>query len=218
MTKRLRFRFNTRRNVWRAAITAAAILCAAGPSLRADSLWRDDGARPMVADKRAAHVGDIVTILVQENTTATKDNSTATAKASTVNSSLSSLLYSPAASGLLTQGGKLPSISFNGNSTFAGSGTIKNSEQIVSSVAVRVVDVLPNGNLIVEGSRQNSFASETQTVVIHGTIRQEDIMSNNTVYSYNVSDATIRIVSHGVVTDSTRKGWFHRMWDKLSPF
>jgi len=172
----------------------------------------------MVADKRAAHIGDIVTILVQENTTATKDNSTATAKASTVNSSLTSLLYSPAASGLLTKGGTLPSISFNGNSSFAGSGTIKNSEQIASSVAVRVVDVLPNGNLIVEGSRQNSFASETQTVVIHGTIRQDDIMSNNTVYSYNVADATIHIVSHGVVTDSTRKGWFHRIWDKVSPF
>jgi flagellar basal body L-ring protein FlgH len=43
-------------------------------------------------------------------------------------------------------------------------------------------------------------------------------MSNNTVYSYNVADATIRIVSHGVVTDSQRKGWFHRVWDKFSPF
>jgi flagellar L-ring protein precursor FlgH len=185
---------------------------------RADSLWKDDVAKPMYADKRAARVGDIVTILVQENTTATKANSTATSKTSSVDSSIASFLYSPAASGLLTQKGSLPALKFSGASTFAGGGTINNSEQIISSVAVRVVDVLPNRNLIIEGTRQNSFGDEQQTVVLRGTIRQDDIMANNTVYSYNISDATIKIVSKGTITESQRKGWFHRLWDKFSPF
>jgi flagellar L-ring protein FlgH len=193
------------------------ILLPAAPS-RGDSLWHDDVVKPMFADKRAARVGDIVTILVQENTTATKANTTATSKASTVNSSLASFLYSPGASGLMTKKGQLPAMNFTGNSTFAGGGSINNSEQIASSVAVRVVDVLPNHNLIIEGTRQNSFGDEQQTVVLRGTIRQDDIMANNTIYSYNISDASIKIISKGTITDSQRKGWFHRIWDKFAPF
>ena len=88
----------------------------------------------------------------------------------------------------------------------------------MSSVAVRIVDVLPNHNLIIEGTRQNSFGDEQQTIILRGTIRQDDVMANNTVFSFNISDATIKIVSKGTITDSQRKGWFHRLWDKFAPF
>ena len=172
----------------------------------------------MYQDKRACHVGDIVTILVQENSTATKDNSTKTSKQSSIDSALSAFLYSPAASGLLTKGGTLPALKLSGKSDFSGGGTINNSQQIAASVAVRVVDVLPNNNLIVEGTRESAFSGEQQTIILRGTIRQDDIMSNNTIYSYNVADATIKFVSKGAITDSQRKGWFHRLWDKFSPF
>jgi len=53
---------------------------------------------------------------------------------------------------------------------------------------------------------------------LRGTIRQDDIAANNTVYSYNISDATIKIVSKGTITDAQRKGWAHKFWDKFSPF
>jgi flagellar L-ring protein precursor FlgH len=172
----------------------------------------------MFADKRAGRVGDIVTILVQENNTATKNNSTKTSKQSNIDSALSTFLYSPAASGLLTKGGTLPALKLSGKSDFTGNGTINNSQQIVASVAVRVVDVLPNKNLLVEGTRESAFSGEQQTIVLRGTIRQEDIMANNTIFSYNVADATIKFISKGVITDSQRKGWFQRLWDKLSPF
>ena len=201
-----------------ASTWAAAFLVASTLPLTADSLWHEGVSVPICADKRAANVGDIVTILVQENTTATKNNETKTSKAAAVDASIASFLYSPTASGLLTKAGQLPALKFNNTSTFDGSGSINNSEQIVASVAVRVIDVLPNRNLIVEGTRENSFGGERQTVILRGTIRQDDIMSNNTVYSYNVADATIKIVSKGTITDSQRKGWFHRLWDKLSPF
>ena len=73
-------------------------------------------------------------------------------------------------------------------------------------MAVRVVDVLPNSNLVIEGTRESSFSGEQQTIVLRGTIRQDDIMANNTVYSYNIADATIKFVSKGTITDSQRKG------------
>ncbi len=199
-------------------------LCLAGAfwfgagNLRGDSLWRDSQSNPMYADKRASRVGDIVTILVQENTTATTANNTTTTKQSSVDSSIAKLLYSPAGSGLLTKGGQLPALSFSGKSDFSGGGSINNAQQIVASVAVRVIDVLPNRNLIIEGTRASSFADEQQTVILRGTIRRDDIMANNTIYSYNISDATIKIISKGTITNAQRKGWFHRLWDKFAPF
>ena len=187
-------------------------------NLPADSLWREGRARSMVGDKRAAAVGDILNIVVQENSTATKDNKTKTSKQSAIDSSIQAFLYSPAASKLFTKGGTLPAVKLNGNQSFDGGGTINNSENIIARIAVQVIDVLPNQNLIVEGRRQTSFAGESQDVILRGIVRPPDITANNTVFSYNVADATIRFMSKGNITDSQRKGWFTRIWEKLAPF
>jgi flagellar L-ring protein precursor FlgH len=220
MNTRLPFHYNRRWQLesGRWGVFLAGLLWLGAGDLRADSLWRDNLSAAIFADKRACRVGDIVTILVQENTTATTANNTTTSKQSSVDSSLAKLLYSPAASGLMTKGGALPALSFSGKSDFTGGGSINNAQQIVASVAVRVIDVLPNRNLVIEGARSSSFAGEQQTVVLRGTIRMDDIMANNTIYSYNISDATIKIISKGTITDAQRKGWFHKLWDKFSPF
>jgi flagellar L-ring protein FlgH len=194
------------------------VIVASTPQLRADSLWQLGQSRAIVADRRAFLVGDILSITVQENSTATKDNSTKTARESSVDASISTFLYNPASSGLLTKGGKLPAMSFAGKQNFEGSGKINNSEQIIARIAVEVIDVLPNMNLVVEGRRMTAFSGETQEIVLRGVVRPADITANNTVYSYNVADATIRINSKGTVTDNTRKGWFTRIWEKVSPF
>ena len=182
------------------------------------SQWKAETSYSMVADKRARAVGDILTILVQESNTASKDNSTKTSKQSGVDASIDTFLYGPQASGLLTKGGQYPGLKFNAKTDFAGAGTINNSEQITARIATRVIDVLPNGNLVIEGTRQISFAGETQDAVLRGTVRMEDVSASNTIYSYNVADATIKYVSKGAITDAQNKGWFTRIWDKLSPF
>jgi flagellar L-ring protein precursor FlgH len=196
---------------------AIALLAVAGPAA-AQSLWKDSTARCMFADKRACKVGDILTIIVAENNTASKGNTTQTSKKSSINDSISSFFYSPAASGLLTKAGQLPSLQLGADHEFTGGGTINNSEQITSQIAVRVVDALPNGNLVIEGRKQTSFSGETQDAIIRGVVRTEDIAANNTTYSYNVADASIRIMSKGVVTTSQKKGWFTSIFDKVSPF
>ena len=140
MNKRLSFHFEPQRLLPGSALAASALLLLA-TSLPADSLWHEDVAKSMFADKRAGRVGDLVTILVQESTTATKDNSTKTSKQSGVDAAIATFLYSPGASGLLTQGGSMPALKFNNKSTFDGGGTINNSQQIIASLAVRVVDV-----------------------------------------------------------------------------
>ena len=185
---------------------------------RPQSLWRPDSSRPMFSDKKAITSGDILTVVVQENTTTSKDNKTATSKSSAVDSSISSFFYSPGASKLLTRNGQLPALQYASKNDYSGGGTINNSENIVAQVAVQVIDVLPNGNLVIEGKRETAFSGERQTVVLHGVVRPEDVTAQNTVLSYNVYDATIQIISKGTITDSQRKGWFNRIWDKISPF
>jgi flagellar L-ring protein precursor FlgH len=180
----------------------------------AQSLWRDDASKSMVADKRATGVGDIITIVVSENTTTTKNNETATERSSSLTSAITSFLFP----GFLQKAGSMPSIAYSSDHKHDGKGAINNSESIIAHVAVQVVDVLPNGNLVIEGRRETEFGGEKQTIVLHGTVRSDDVAADNTVLSYNVAGATVQITGKGTVTDSTNKGWFNRVWDKVNPF
>ena len=207
------------RQLWWCSKIAALFVCSAGIfSASGQSLWKDGAAQSMVADKRATHVGDILTIIVQENNTASKDQNTRTSKESGLNAAIETFLYSPDASKLLTHNGKMPAIKLNSKQNFEGGGRISNAEKVTARIAVRVIDVLPNRNLVIEGTRQIAFSGETQDAVLRGVVRSEDIAANNTVFSYNVADATIRYISKGTVTDNQRKGWFTKIWEKVTPF
>jgi flagellar L-ring protein precursor FlgH len=186
--------------------------------LSADSLWNQGLSRNMCGDKKAQTVGDILTILIQENNGATRQNNTTTSKKASLNAAIASILYSPTTSGLLTKKGALPAINYTSDAEFNGGGSINNAETITAQVSVKVVDVLPNGNMVVEGQLHTAFSGEKQDAIVRGTVRPDDIMANNTLYSYNIADATIQFMSKGAITDAQRKGWFTRVWDKLSPF
>ena len=216
MTKPFSFHFNTNPAVRLLAIGLGLLILPG--TVPSQSLWHDDISKSMYADKRASRVGDIVTIAVQENTTASKNNQTATSKQSSMDASISSFFYSPAASGLLTKGGTLPALKYSSKNDFSGGGTIDNTEKIITYVAARVIDVLPNQNLVIEGKRETAFSGEKQTILLRGIIRLDDIAANNTIFSYNIADASIHIISKGTITDSQRKGWWNRLWDKITPF
>lgn len=201
-----------------AAFALAALLVAAAGTSSADSLWSESSSQSLVADKRATRIGDLVTILVQENSSATKDNQTGTSKKSGVDATLETVLYSPKGSSFLTKNGQMPALKWKSNSEFNGGGSINNSEKIAARISVRVVDVLPNRNLVIEGQRETSFSGEQQTIILRGVVRLDDIQANNTVFSYNVADASIKVVSKGVISDSQRQGWLQRTWNKLNPF
>jgi len=183
-------------------------------AVQAQSLWHDETARPIFADKRAAGVGDILTIIVQETTTANKNNQTKTEKNSSWTAAITSMLFP----GWGAVKGSMPAVSYNSDLKHDGSGAINNSQTMVAQVAVKVMDVLPNHNLVIEGRRETSFSGERQTIVLHGIVRPEDVTAANTVLSYNVADASIHIDGKGTVTDTQGKGWFTRILDKVNPF
>ena len=195
-------------------IALLAMGCCFQPRIHPQSLWHDDSARPMYADKRASGVGDILTIIVQENSSENKNNETKTEKNSSWTAAVSSFLFP----GFVQYKGTTPAVQYNSDLKHDGSGAINNSETIVAQVAVKVMDVLPNHNFLIEGRRETSFSGEHQTIVLHGIVRPEDITSADTVMSYNVADATIQMVGKGAVSDTQNKGWFTRVLDKVIPF
>jgi len=195
------------------ALLAAPLLVA-----KADSLWVEGSSRPIFADERSLHVGDIITVAISESSTENKNNSTATERKSSLSAAITAFLYPAGATPLLTKSGSLPAMAYNSDHIHNGNGTISDSETIVAQIAVQIIDVMPNGNLVIEGRRETSFSHEQQTIVLRGVVRPVDVLANNTVFSYNIADATIQFIGRGAVSDSQNKGWFNRIWDKINPF
>jgi flagellar L-ring protein precursor FlgH len=221
------------------ALIAATVATAA--TVHAGSLWREGvtDERGMFADKRAKRIGDIVTVVVNENVGMTNSLNLTTAKQNSsgmatgiegVASNIVNQFVTTLPSTLLgkriqhnagNQGVAVPTVpalTVNGTNSFTGGGTITNNQTITGSAAVQVVDVLPNGNLVIEGLREISFSKERQFMSLHGIVRPYDIQPDNTISSSNIAGAQVQIVSEGTLTDAQKKGWLLKLNDKISPF
>ena len=193
-------------------VTALAIAVTA---VRADSIWPASRVlNNMYSDHRASAAGDILTIVVAESVAAQNTQSTKSARDSSIADAVSSFLYP----GLATHKGSLPNLALSGKASYDGGGDISNTQSLSARAAVLVTDVLPNGNLVVEGVRMVRFSGETQYVVLHGLVRPDDIASDNTILSSNVADARVEFYADGALTDAQKRGWLAKMYEKLRPF
>jgi len=199
---------------------AFPILCATAalavtPVLRAGSLWTDGGSdRGMFADHKAARTGDIITIVVSESVAAQSSQSKSSTRDSSVADAVQSFLYP--STGL--HNGALPGIGFGGKAAYNGGGDVSNNQSLNSRAAALVTDVLPNGNLVIEGVRVVTFSGETQYVVLHGLVRPDDVSSANTVQSSNIAEARVEFMTEGTLTDAQKRGWLSKLYEKLRPF
>jgi flagellar L-ring protein precursor FlgH len=197
---------------------AVIIIASQAHMIQGQSLWKNDFSRSQFADITANRVGDIINIIIQEQNSNSQKANTSTAKNSSIDASIQNFLYAPGVSGLLTKGGQLPRVSMSGANEFSGGGQITNSKQMTARIAVMIVDVLPGGQLLIEGRKSTEISQEKQEIILQGVIRQADITGGNTVFSYNVANATIQIISNGALSQPQRKGWLTKTWDKISPF
>lgn len=197
-----------------------SLLCVVGVSARADSLWTspNNPERSMFADKKASKTGDILTVVVSEVAATTSSQSKKSSKDSSVDAGISQFLFPASVSGLGTKAGNLPATKFAAKSDFSGGGEVNNTQSLTARAAVLVTDVLPNGNLVIEGVRVVIFSGETQYVVLHGLVRMDDITSANTIASSNIADVRIEFISEGSLTDAQKKGWLTKLYDKLRPY
>ena len=190
-------------------------------SILADSLWKDGASRGPVLDKTAHAIGDILFVSISESATVDRDNKSTTSRVGSANAGITSFLFgtqSGAGGQFGKHQGNFPKMEFTNTSTHEGKGTTKNVDKITAKFGVRVVDVLPNNTMVIEGMRQTSYGGETQVAILRGTVRREDIDSSNMVMSERLADLQIRYVNTGVISDSQNKGWFMKFWDQVSPF
>lgn len=197
---------------------ALASLLVAPLVLPAESLWREASpAARMYADHKANNVGDLVTVIIQENASVSSSKSTNTNKSSSVNAGISKLLYSTS-DFLKGDDGELPGIGWTSSDTFSGGGDVSDAQSATTRLSALIMDRQPNGNLIIEGVRRTILNNETSFVVLRGVIRPVDISSTNTILSSRIADAEVQLIGEGSLTAAQRKGWLNRTYDLVNPF
>ncbi|RME69108.1 MAG: flagellar basal body L-ring protein FlgH [Verrucomicrobia bacterium] len=182
------------------------------------SLWTSarTSEKSMWGDRRAARVGDILTVIIQESARVQASVRTETDKSASIDSAVDSFFFP--SSNLGTHNGELPEISMTGSNDFSGGGAITNSQSVSARAAVTVIDVLPNGNLVIEGSRYVAYSEEKQYAILRGIIRPDDIQTGNTILSSSIADARVEFISRGAISSAQRKGWLTRLFDTINPF
>ena len=203
--------------LFRFCLTGLSVCFLALGQTQADSLWSKETAVSLYTDHKAKRVGDIITVIVLESNSASRNSSAKTEKKSDINASISDFI-NPNLAGKVLGKVQSPKLGTTSQSKFEGKGAVNNSGSFNSRFAVRVVDVLPNNNLIIEGVRRTTFSGESQTIVLKGTVRPRDVTPLNTVYSYHLADVSIGLKDEGAVSDSLKKGWFSKLWGKIAPF
>lgn len=191
-------------------VAASAIVAAAGIAQdqgksNPGSLF-EQGAKNPFADRIATRPGDIVTILISETSVASFAASTQAAK-DTKNNVLKGL--GPVLQSLI------PALSYGANSNFSGGGNTTHTGKFLASMSVVVKEVLPNGNLVVDGTREIKVNRDWQIFHLRGILRRDDIESDNTILSEKIADAQITAESKGVINDRQRRGIITKILDWL---
>jgi flagellar L-ring protein FlgH len=184
------------------------------------SLWHDHGdVGELFINPKARRVGDIVTIKIVENSSATNKASTSTDRKSTMAAGLTGLFNmekrfpadQPFFNPFSSVGGSI-------DNKFEGTGATQRSGALTAYMTARVVEVMPNGNLSIEGNREVRVNAENQMITVTGVIRPRDISADNVIQSTYIADARIAYSGTGVLNERQRPGWLTRIFDKVWPF
>jgi len=186
-------------------------------SYNPNSLWRN-GSRAFFKDQRAHQVGDILTVKVKITDKATLENDTSRSRKNSEDSGVtdflgSKLIKTPASSILP---GKI--LTADSTASSEGKGSIDRKEELLTNVAGVVTQVLPNGNLVIEGKQEIRVNYEVRELIVAGIVRPEDIESDNTIDSTKIAEARIAYGGRGQITDVQQPRYGQQVLDVLLPF
>ena len=186
--------------------TSGSIYQAAQPS--------NFGYQPMFEDRRPRNIGDVLTIILQENVSASKSSSINAGRNSSLNLGLKAV---PTFLDGLVGRGKVET-DMSGGNDFKGSGGANAKNTFSGTITVTVQDVMINGNLKVIGEKQIAINQGTEFIRFSGVVNPRTISGNNTVISTQVADARIEYVGNGYIDEAQTMGWLQRLFLNLSPF
>jgi flagellar L-ring protein precursor FlgH len=182
-----------------------------------NSLWRS-GSRAFFKDQRAHQVGDILTVTVNITDKANIENETQRSRKNTEDSGVDNFFGKTKI--LPNLNTPVPGRIFTGDSTSSsdGKGSVDRKEALQTNVAAVVTQVLPNGNLVVEGKQEIRVNFEIRELVVAGIVRPEDIQSDNTIDSTKIAEARIAYGGRGQITDVQQPRYGQQVLDVLLPF
>ena len=194
---------STARGVFNGTAVLVVALFVLLSSAAADSLWRE-GTPSLFSDRRAYRVGDILTVLIVENAKAKKEATTRTAN------DFSSQISGGPGTGPLDF---IPDFSVNGSTKndYDGSGSTERSGSFTATIAALVTEVIPGGNLRIQGQREVMVNGEREIINLSGIVRPQDIKTNNTVLSTVIAEASISYQGKGAVNTSQSPGLVARL-------
>ncbi len=182
---------------------AAGAVEAQGPSL-----WRDEGRYAnFITNNSARRIGDTLTIVISESTDVSNSEQTTTDRSGSLSAKIANFDIAPKAFGTL------PSFEASHASAFDGKADQSKQNRFETRIQVQVLDLLPNGNLVVLGRRTIRVDDETKTIEIRGIVRTEDVTALNTVKSEQVANADISYAGDGPLTRTTTKGAIASIFD-----
>ncbi|HLP31366.1 MAG TPA: flagellar basal body L-ring protein FlgH [Geothrix sp.] len=184
----------------------------AAQPLNEGSLWRD---RPLVADLRAYRVNDLVTLKISESTNAISKADVTTNRAGSNKLSSPNLFGALAGFGI---GSSTADKATSNTNKFAGTGTTGRSATFTTTITARVVKVIGNGNLIVEGFRDIQLNNETQRLYVAGMIDPNRLDGTNSITSGQVAELRIGYGGEGVVDETLKPGYISRLLNYIWPF
>lgn len=182
------------------------------------SIWQS-ASGSLTDDVKARRRGDIITIVISETASASKEAKTGTSRDSSISAGMPHLLGLENTGIFKNNFSDLSKIiNASSSSKFQGAGSTSRQENLKATITARVIDVLSNGNLMIEGRRNIRVNEEDQIIVLEGTVRSRDIAPDNTVNSIFVADARISYSGRGIISDRQSPGWLMNILDKIWPF
>ncbi len=185
-----------------------------------NSLWSEGSG--LYEDLKARRLNDIVTIKVMENITGSGKADTSIKRDSSLEAGVDELFGAPLNLNLRNLYGQgytfSPSVKGGMKDDFKGSGETTRQGKLVGTITAKVVEVMPNGNLVLEARKEIIINNEKQILILRGMARPDDIGVDNTILSTRLTDTEIYFVGKGVLQDKQRPGWLVRILDKIWPF
>lgn len=177
------------------------------------SIYQARTMRPLFEDRRARMVGDTLTVLLTETTSASTSGSNNLERTSSASSSIAAMGKVPMAT--LTNNFN---VGYQSDTQFDASGAASNTNSFSGSITVTVIDVYPNGNLLVSGEKQIAIGRETQYVRLSGVVNPTFLGVNNQINSTQVADARIEYKGNGPIDEASAMGWLARFFLSIMPF
>jgi len=202
------------------AVIASSVKPATPPAAStANSLWRP-GARAFFIDQRASKPGDILTVLININDNAKLSNNSTSGRQNATKGQISHVLGLETALAKIMPKGFDPAnaIDQSGSTSSNGGGSVNRQEQIQLTVAAVVTGVLPNGNLIIQGSQEMKTNNELRELTVSGIVRPEDISATNTVNHTQIAEARIQYGGRGDLSRTQNTPYGQALMETLSPF